>query len=189
MPYRLTAYKPTWSPIARRPLTFVSSSVTHNESRSSRDAFARALLKAERERSPRADLQFAPGQPGHRPAGTKTGLRGARCTGGWGTRVVPRQVTVPGSAAGVEAGWRQSRRTAKPRRSAGRRAHPAGCASAPEHRQAATFVGVARTTDGAPFGAPPPLGFFPGGKNLRVVVCKTRARGASREGFCFSALA
>ncbi len=73
--------------------------VDDNESRSLRDAFARALLKAERVRFLRADLQSALGQPGHRPAGMKTGLRGARWTGGWETRVAPRRVAVPGSAA------------------------------------------------------------------------------------------
>ena len=113
--------------------------VDDNESRSLRDAFARALLKAERVRFLRADLQSALGQPGHRPAGMKTGLRGLAGLedGKRGSLRVgsPSQEARPG----VEAGWRQSRQWQSRGEAPEGGRIPPGCVAA---RNARTMVGM-----------------------------------------------
>ncbi len=88
----------------------------------------------------------APGQPGHRLAGTRTGPRGARCTGGMG------------NAAGAASG--HPSREARPELTPadgnpvrGKTAAERRKASAPgsarfRARASATFAGAARTVDG-----------------------------------------
>ena len=131
-------------------------------------------------RSPRADLHSAPGQPGHRPAGIKTGLRGARCTGGWGPRPAPRTGTVPGSAArslkpdGGNPARRQSRSEAPEGERAPKRmirVKRIVCGALPQpHVQAATFGCAARTMVGMRLSAlrlPP----YEPGANLKELCC------------------
>ena len=153
-------------------LTIVLKSVTFRESRSSRDAFARALSEAERVRCFRADLQSAP----ERLWASFSSVLRPRCGVlplDWDRRgrVTPAgtesQEAWPGAEPGCESPG-ESRGEAPE----GERA-PDWRASAPGHWQAATFVGAARNWLDAPFGAPPP--FFCRRRILLVVVGKARA--------------
>ena len=178
-------------------LTIVTKWVTFfAESRSSRDAFARALSEAERVRCFRADLQSAP----ERLWASFSSVLRPRCGVlplDWDRRgrVTPAgtesQEAWPGAEPGCESPG-ESRGEAPE----GERA-PDWRASAPGHRQAATFAGAARNWLDAPFGAPPPsslrmilsenrtplFGIMrAGGESIfGVVVGKARARIASRE--------